>query len=808
MATNAKIIANTGVLVLQNSKLFSSDRMWQGIETNGPIIHVINTRIEDAVAAILLKNNAKLRLDRAVFNLNWIGIANDPGSQNSINFTAQSNIRFLQTGSLKPLPNGDEFEDYTIGIKMDNCSMVLGAGFDIRPVFYGVGTGVQATKSVLRVKYGIFIENYAGGIQGISCPSIQVLSDHGVYHGNVFCNCGFGIGINQCPLEVKSAYFYQNLRDIDEVLNLASQSVEITESTFVDHALVSVSLLRNWQKFNVEISSDTFDVNRPDCIRIWDQTLDNTDNRVEIKNCIIDYTRASSSTRDLIGIIHPGESDLNINNNIITSQINTCCSGVKTNGIAIYNSNDLEYEGTLTFNLISFGGALSETPIHAGIYALACKNLAYCANTFENTNYGLHNEGDCDFSFISTNFFNRHDIGLLVDGPGAVVGVQDRTSNYWNEPSFYTANDKGAVLSGDPDASKFLSHDSSANYMPPRMPEEWFVFAGGVGNNCLAKPEPGITPGELLTVGGQWNDLSESHYWDRKRALLKKLLADPDLIESDSSVSDFYPVAQQQSPGQYVAYENTIRNTMASYGECLNATKALEDTIRLWINAWSDILSAAPDSLSEIQSQAIDSLSSLISAKNLIWQQLISECLDSVRQHVPDLLDSLSVLPENEIYEGHFKMVYKGLLTLLSGDTIESGLATDLQTLASSCYAEYGEMVLLAISFIDPDLRAEYLKATVADSCQVEERGVLSRPNPPVKLYPVPATGYFFVQFDEVEYQNLFYTIYDLSGTPRLKGSISAGQQIDTESLIPGVYFIQLSLPNQPITLPLIKIQN
>ncbi len=808
VANNAQIIANTGVLALQNSKIFSSDRMWQGIVTNGPIIHVVNTRIEDAITAIFLKNNAKLRLDRAVFNLNWIGIANDPNTQNSINLTAQSNVRFLQSGSLKPLPNGDEFEDYTIGIKMVNCSMVLGASFETRPIFYGVGTGVQATKSILRVKYGIFIGNYSGGIQGIACPSIQVVSDEGVYHGNVFCSCDFGIGINQCALEVKSAYFEGNLRDIDNVVNLATQSIRITESTFKNHTLISIGILRNLQKFDVHILSDTFVVTRPLCVNIWDTSIDNTENRIEIKNCLIDYTRFSAGNSDLIRIYNPGESDLNVQSNVIIGHITTCCAGARSNGIAIYNSNNLKLQGTLTTNHISFDGTVSQTPINAGIYALASKNLAYCGNIFENTQYGLHNAGDCDFSFISSNFFDHHETGFLVDGPGAVVGVQDKTSNYWVDPSYYNSTNRGAVLTGDPDPSKIFSHDNSANYMPPRTPEDWFVYVGGTGNNCLFKPEPGITVGELYTVRAQWTGLSESHYWDRKRALMKKLLADPDLIESDTSISAFYAANEHQSVGRYVSFETEAQEVMAGYRNCLNLTTELTDSMRVWVAYWSDIIAASPDSLNETQAQQVDSLGVLISAKNAVWQQVVADCLDSLRLEVPDLLDSLSVLPEDKTCEKDFKTVYMVMLTTLAGDTLSAGLENDLEALASACYEEYGEMVLLAIALLDQDVQAEYLAAVLADSCEIEERSAPALTPNSVTLVPVPASGYFQIWHTASSREAVRYTVYDLSGKPCLQGNTQPGERIYTGTLPSGMYFTQVFLPDQSVqTLPLIIVQ-
>ncbi|MBK6396693.1 MAG: hypothetical protein IPF75_00115 [Bacteroidetes bacterium] len=120
-------VQSTGVLTIStNSYLHACANMWNGIINNGGTIIIQDSRIEDALEAVLM-NKGNLQLDNGTFDHNFIGIHFLTGAYDQSTTWIRSSTFDCTTGQISKLPHVGELTSSHIVV--ENVSgLVMGTG--------------------------------------------------------------------------------------------------------------------------------------------------------------------------------------------------------------------------------------------------------------------------------------------------------------------------------------------------------------------------------------------------------------------------------------------------------------------------------------------------------------------------------------------------------------------------------------------------------------------------------------------------------------------------------------------------------
>ncbi|NCA19798.1 MAG: hypothetical protein EBS86_01515 [Crocinitomicaceae bacterium] len=298
MAPNAKIIVNTGfTLDLTTCTLYSCSDMWQGIEvSNFGFLKLNNTRIEDAIDAVLSLSDATLNINNCTFNKNKTGIHLE-------NWTSYSGI------------NGTTFD--CTSNPLTTLTNYLKAPFANQKSHYGIYLNKMANLTIGGTTANTF-QNLEVGIYAQQCTNVTIQRNN---FTNINSTCPVSGACTSATLKGWCIYAYgsQNITIGNSTNNVLGNTFtssfngigleQITAFGIHNNSFSNIFTLPVWNGSSFQYTSTG------NCISIYNMSLAVSNNFIQ-NNTFLDFDRGiyyTNNASNSLTISQNRFSNFNIN---------------------------------------------------------------------------------------------------------------------------------------------------------------------------------------------------------------------------------------------------------------------------------------------------------------------------------------------------------------------------------------------------------------------------------------------------------------------------------------------------------------
>lgn len=456
-----------------------------------------------------------------------------------------------------------------------------------------------------------------------------------------------------------------------------------------------------------------------------------------------------------------------------------------------------------TYGRLKFGITVAQTPhcqvtgnqVDGGtpgmVAGISMENnpdsILLCCNTVDNSTKGLNMAGAVENCDISGTLFNGHTEALYYDMVASINGItQFHRGNDWGAANttwdaYFNGNANFIPFTRYYVDYSLLANTNKVSVNGGGNINNWFTLENdsedtcGTAAYCGHTPyQPGFSGGgeESLTGNDYWaaDSLSDEDYtaihWEARRYLYEKLVKNPDLLNENTEIADFFEAAEAGNIGMFYAVEDgltrlyepsetiaedyyTAHTTLASLNADLDA---LDEEIA-GAGAWQlpDLLDEREDLVADIETAA-QSLA--------VYDSIIAAALPGKLDVLRELNSSIEPDADFETYQQTVNAIYLGALIGNDWD-FDSGEQEDIDEIAALCPLYAGRAVYEARAL------QEYYRVPVWNDCPlVEERN-----SPPVRkikngftVYPNPASNVVMIAFDEGVTAGSELIIFNLAG--------------------------------------------
>jgi hypothetical protein len=446
-----------------------------------------------------------------------------------------------------------------------------------------------------------------------------------------------------------------------------------------------------------------------------------------------------------------------------------------------------------------------------------------CCNIVDNTRIGLQFNGFCENlnpennGFFNGTEFGVHDTDFLIEEDG-IIGTQNHRQNTWLQLISSALHQGGEAMALQ---SIFkVDLNINPNFIPADyLPGNWFDLNSTDSGIPVCSPEncmiqsPGIapeTPDALIIANGQVlaTNYQPTIQWEAERDLYEKIygisLTDPDIIT-------FRQNAQSTTVGQFHEISKDIDDLFSADGITLktiaNNLKQIDVLLSSLSNLDLLILSAAPnelDSLLNEKALLLAQIDQYASGNEALIQTVISNRITTAGAIQTDN-SNITAIQKFEEYEQGVNNLY--LEFLESADYSLSQTDIDLlKVIANQCPIEGGNAVYEAraiLAIFNPD--DFYDDDQLCNNQAFEAPIIIGQENwvaEGFKVFPNPANTKITVELPELDFKNGEIIVFDIFGKMVLVDQLVENNftfNLDINNLQDGMYFIQVSLDNNPL---------
>ncbi len=824
MAPGVKIIVEPNVkLTINNSKLFSCNQMWKGIELmyNAEIVSNNNTQIEDAEIAIKARCTANLTIKQTVFNRNTVGI--QFGIEETVFDPCPSYPFFTQFNSnvfdcTSPL-TGTTDSISEAGIKTFKSPLSLTLGY------------VNANK-FRNMQNGIYMKGQFSGLTStINACYFEKIKNNAIYldEGSLnvsscnFMNCtqnSIRMDITRA-VEIKSCHFnYTNTLEIIQSV-YGTQAKGINLLAFGLNSKVDI----NYNEFLVDfLDLDTNPRREVSCVNLKGGNVASGTNIHVYKNIFDVIVKWNS-----FGVFLDGE--FNINTSVTIEQNNftferytnggydkvtpiTCKNGNKNNlkiinntlkgkkqngeGIANYG---IRLEGSETgisnkvsgnnFPLVYFDFnlpvSLYDYNFSQNISVNNFANTTYCSNFSSFANRaGFKFVGNCiGTDFIANEMQEPCYRDLSLEG---IIGDQMHKGNQWVSNNLGNSTINADCPNPDNAAtSRFYVHvpqstPTNPNQYHPAIitAANWFVdTVGAPATGCLEQfTDPNSGGTEERIANGTINKFISSPLQQRQlRKYLYYKLKNNINIHRSENLNAFLAAESTGNLEKLYQVNQGIENAIKASATIDSKTKAY------YANT------STPKTLKSMY-QA-DSVFS--EAQKQYYQERNKKLLDVLKLNAT--INTNIPVEQNEKSINTLYIYY-----LITNNKLTQPQQQELKRIAGLCPEIAGNAVYIARGLLP---QSEQLDWEKVQNCQgqtneperesrsIESKENVEAPNE-VKVFPNPTTQFVRIDSNQ-EISEMFF--YDVTGI-RVMIVKSDFSQIDVSSLKKGIYILSARLKN------------
>ena len=455
--------------------------------------------------------------------------------------------------------------------------------------------------------------------------------------------------------------------------------------------------------------------------------------------------------------------------------------------------------------------------LRIGFLFEAPENSTYFGNDMTDFHDGMQFDEDCgDFNDIAhNNFLGEMNIGLFYSGSDPITGPQTNKGNNWANGNFTTAafhNNPGIAVQ-----SEYTVHPTQ---LPPSVnpTSGWFDDDGQiVASETCDPPGPPFTPAPVplplmgglngSILAGEETALSEGNLFERKRRLFEAIKANPELMNGNSAVENFYLLHENGAIGKLVQVKESIQNAYSVDEVTRQQIEALESNIDGSFSALEQTLtllgqnsydSSLLDQLANQEtSLATESDNLSIILKNAIVGE---QAFDAIAT----LNNSFVAETTPEYNEQALNNIYLDVILRRTREINENDKAI-IANIANQCYALSGSAVFWARGW-HRQLSGQFINTV---DCSLEQANRLSHTDKPtigqsgLVVEPNPNDGKMNIRLGRTVENGHVLIVSDLTGRKLKEVHINEDQilvPLNIQDFASGMYLLSLLNGDKVIT--------
>lgn len=825
MGSNSRILVKSPYrLILRNHcKLTGCDSTWQGVTLEpgsaspvvspGGQLDMSDSRLEYAATGILAQSQSMLRLVSNVFANNPVGLK------------ITGYVPFINFG------NPDDFSNNTFYSPYGYAAIWFESAyhFSIGDAYSG---SASVTNTLTDYSTGILVNNSEEiGIYGVTIKELYGLIYSDPFTGDRICiktlhsrNVGvkyctmtdfLGSGIGR-PYYGIATYFgrgrhiYSNNNILSFVngiytTSIASESVsfDIENNIIQSHSCIDMTAMSNGYGKSVFISGNDLTY-KPHIFGV------NASFEVEgiglhdigapyliLGNTAMHDNPAGSGSGSGIRIGDcTGFSEISDNSLDIVETV----SGA---GISYGGKNSKIYRNTIT-------GSKSTMPYYTTGIDASATNVAFCCNTITESNYGTRfNSSNTDIKFYTTTY-GIHDTALYFP-PAATINPQFNTGNTWVGASDLLDAYYDGTLPQAQSNAPFRTDPANIN-SSKIIPNGWFTLTG-TDPSCT---QAGFTCSDI-TISGGFTELTdadlaalspvgaENEYvlrFQQQRQLYRKLQENPQLVNWNQQVSNFYSAAQNGIVGAFDSLDEAFYKIYSLSPSLNQSYAALSQQIDSLGDEVSAISAQYPTATSEQKKTLLEQIYELTDEIGNLQDQvnaLRSSAETEMQTQITQLLTQNSALSVTELWETNEKDI-NDLYFKYYGGVVDTFTATEkylIETLALSCPQYEGVGVYKARRLYEPGGGSPAYHEHGCKPSNERSKQFSLGTNNRITVTPNPADERLAVYFGQILPEESRLFVCDMSGrilfTKEVSGLSEASVNVGTVQQ--GVYVLSVLTP-------------
>ena len=736
--------------------------LYEGItvRSGGTLSMLSGSTIQDAFAAVTLKDQSSLNANSAIFRSNYIGIFVEApttgGTRINVNLSLTGNEFYGQNPLLETLFNGEYYPHFgirardVVNVNVDASSGPpnLFSGFTetIDPV-NNFPVAIATTNANLTVKNAIFRNNGQLGLGGPDKPA------NGIYAVNL------ANGSSSGNLIVTGSTF----EDGYDGITFYGGNLTVTEDTF-SYGNIHLQILETLLPFSYNIRRNSFDTYIGVGVKAFrnfpSQSFNLTDNHFYDNS--VGFMNPSFFSQAAVSLISTNTANTNIS--VLNNTYNISPGSFGIYGFllnlgknSLLEGNIFTSDGSLASELYllstrsakayrnSFTGAMNGGQ---GIWAVEAYQSSIICNTLDKLAYGVYFEGNaCDGTTLAENTFGTHNSSSLylhdaydpMFPKNTTIGQQIHNRNVWPTSGSSLEADY-PVSTSDPayftklNNSEFdiqVAETSSPNYWAiPRYPalNLWFKYLpppGLIPYKCPpkygepgggGKDEKGLSKTDENVIAGTqpiYNEF-DATLWDAQVRLYRNLYENPELRPEGSEAEAFYTANGETTYAR-------LAIMLSRYDQALTTDSiTLEQLGNLY---------AQGQVAQEEQSENLEAL-------NQETALLLNSVADARNERLNSLQNDLTTVDVSTEYEINLKTVLTIMVTSALSDSPwhwTDEQTASLQSIAAQCKLPGGYGVVLARLMLEQTNPAEEgctVGVRSAQATGTERMGWKISPNP------------------------------------------------------------------------------
>ncbi len=792
-------------------------------------VNLVSCAIEFAQTAVYASGNSSLSITNSNFYHNDLGVRIEGG----VNLTRFSgNIirgypKYSQVHGYNVRYNGNSGHGMWINgnrliVNLSSSRLSFNRFMHLESGVTITETNVHFSRTIITDIYtnrprdygfgvSIFGNNIKVNINGTGTnPTIKNFDTYGVVSwGNV------NLEVNNCVI----------VRDIDDLSDrpsgtIMSEGIKLTANSnstvIVENNVFRWEDNRSTFKTNSMIAANAFSNTQ---VRIYgNQFLDQTPTYTGLHTCVL-LNSVQHGTSNLIqvnnntirknlcyGIIFLGCRRASASNNTISNHQASkdpnvpvkAFVGVFANG----GDNNTINSNAITDELILRDGSQF---LHMGIFVSGSGDNRICNNILSSTEYGLYFQYVCNGSnaLVGENRMFNHRFGLYYE-PNVLHTQQWHTGNKWEGSySNFAAEYLGPnfnlnqyFICQNPGNMLCSGYNTNLPYWPTSINQidEWIADLNGAfkgcGNNSLIGWRPYILDTSI------WIESGDGVVWTLHKGFVRDYIQQPDL-QTDSLHTWFYNSIAMNGSLEFETLKADIGSSQKYQGVILSRIDSLKSLIVDMENTIMDLDSVIQEQ-EDPGDELFDSMLVLLGWHANLFDsiQILDDQEESRIMILKDtLLDRIVQLAPSCGVQSKDSAILALELKYIYGDTLSEAEIEFCQDLATSCYADWGDLIQRAYALLPTHLRNELTEYPGPcplswNALVVDSHGSISS----TRIWPSPAQSEIILENPDMEISDIL--IMNSLGMICYKQSAIHNNQfnLDVSDLTEGIYIIQVKM--------------
>lgn len=444
-----------------------------------------------------------------------------------------------------------------------------------------------------------------------------------------------------------------------------------------------------------------------------------------------------------------------------------------------------------------------------GILAGNCQNTEFCCNSISGTDYGIQfQSANNDIRFLTTTF-GVHDSALYFP-PATSLNAQYNTGNDWsNGSTTLDAYYNGSLVQARKNAP-FRTSSSNINASLIE-PSGWFIlngsdpYCGQLTFTCASEISDtlpsGLTNADSTALTAVENGNEYVLRFEQQRQLFRKLKENPDLVELNEDVTEFYNQADTGIVGAFDAIDEGLRNLFTLSPTLISTYMDVRDQLDSLSALTEDIRETYPLASAGEQENMLEELEELagyIETVQIELDTLYTQADSEIQTNVTELLAQNDSLNAEEAWETNEKDINALFFKYLGGmiDTFTATELTQIETLAYACPQFDGAGVykarFLYQTFVDSTFNGYYENHCIPEESKPTSTHQPSTEGNFIAIHPNPASSRIEVHIIGPSVTESKLILRDLSGRIMLSKAIETTLKtsVDLNRFAPGIYLL------------------